>query len=51
MEGYTLNTKRCYLSDFTIGLIVGFVAAAIIFGLVGGLIYFRNKSKEQNIYV
>ena len=47
MEGH----RKGLLTDFTIGLIVGFAVAAIIFGLVGGLIYFRQKSKEQNIYV
>jgi hypothetical protein len=34
------------LKAFLIGVIAGFVIAAIIFGLVAGFVYFRNRDKE-----
>jgi len=43
--------KQRVLTDFAIGLIVGFVAAAIIFGSVMCIVYVRNKDKEKIIYV
>jgi hypothetical protein len=34
------------LKAFLIGVIAGFLLAAIIFGLVAGLVYVRNRDKE-----
>jgi hypothetical protein len=38
------------LSDFTKGIITGFLCTAIIFGLIVGLIIKRNKDKEKIKY-
>jgi hypothetical protein len=34
------------MKTFLVGVIAGFLLAAIIFGLVAGLVYFRNRDKE-----
>jgi len=34
------------LTDFAQGLIIGFLAAVIIFGVVCGLVYFNKRDKE-----
>jgi hypothetical protein len=39
------------MKNFWIGVIAGFMLAAIIFGLVAGLVYFRNRDKELIEYV
>ena len=36
---------KSYLTDFAMGLIVGFVTAVIICGVVAGLVYSHNKNK------
>ncbi|MDR0442119.1 MAG: hypothetical protein LBH44_01770 [Treponema sp.] len=35
-----------YLTDFAVGIIVGFITAVIIFGCVAAVVYTRNKNKE-----
>jgi hypothetical protein len=39
------------LTDFAIGSIAGFVAAAIIFGIIAGAVHLRNKDRERFEYV
>jgi len=38
--------KVCKLTDFALGIIIGFLSAMIIFGFVVGVIYNRHKNKE-----
>jgi CHASE3 domain sensor protein len=47
MEEFAMNK----LTDFAKGIIAGFVSAVIIFGMIAGLIYFRNRDKELIQYV
>jgi len=37
---------RNILSNFATGIIVGFVLAMIIFGIIAGIWYLRNKDRE-----
>jgi len=37
---------RKYLTDFAMGIIVGFLAAGIIFGCIAGIVYMKQKNKE-----
>jgi hypothetical protein len=46
-----MNKKYGILTDFAKGIIVGFLFAVIIFGVVAGLLYIRNKNKELIQYV
>jgi hypothetical protein len=39
------------LTDFGIGFIAGFIFAAIIFGIVAGVLHTRNKNRELIEYV
>jgi len=39
------------LTDFGYGFIIGFLASVILFLIIGGLVYFHHKNKEQNLYV
>ena len=39
------------LTDFGKGIIAGFLFALIIFGLLFGIFYFKNKNKELKEYV
>jgi hypothetical protein len=38
------------LTDFAKGVIAGFILTAVIFGLVAGLVYSRNRKKELMEY-
>jgi hypothetical protein len=40
------NWRQAMITDFGKGIIAGFVIAAILFGVVAGLMYSRNKDKE-----
>jgi hypothetical protein len=40
-----------YLTDFAMGLIVGFISAVIICGVVASFVYSHNKNKELVEYV
>ena len=42
---------RNILTDFAMGLIVGFISAVIICGVVAGFVYSHNKNKELVKYV
>jgi hypothetical protein len=39
------------LTDFAKGIIAGFILAAVIFGCILGVLYFRSKDKELINYV
>ena len=39
------------LTDFALGIIVGFLSAVIIFSFIAGLIHAQNKNKEVIKYV
>ena len=39
------------LTDFAMGLIVGFISAVIICGVVAGFVYSHNRNKELVEYV
>jgi hypothetical protein len=43
--------KKNILTDFSIGLIIGFLAAAVISSAIFGAIHYRNKDKEIIQYV
>ena len=43
--------KRWFLTDFAMGIIVGFVTAVIAFGIIAGFVYARNKNREAINYV
>jgi len=42
---------RKFLTDFAVGIVVGFLTAAIFCGVIAGLVYNRNKNKELLEYV
>jgi hypothetical protein len=42
---------KSYLTDFAMGLIVGFISAVIICGVIAGFVYSHNKNKELVKYV
>jgi hypothetical protein len=50
VEGKPLN-KKCILTDFAYGLIIGFITAVIIFMTIFGLVYVGNKNREMSNYV
>ena len=37
---------RKILTDFAVGLIIGFLAASIIWGCIIGIVYYRRKNRE-----
>jgi len=39
--------KKCMLTDFAIGFIAGLITAAVILGIVAGVVHLRNKEKEK----
>jgi hypothetical protein len=39
------------LTDFAMGIIIGFMAAGIIFGCIAGVVYQKHKNKELLEYV
>jgi hypothetical protein len=39
------------LTDFAIGLIIGFLTAAVISAVIFGALHYRNKNKEMLEYV
>ena len=43
--------KKCIITDFAYGLIIGFITAVIIFMTIFGLVYVGNKNKELSNYV
>ncbi|MDR0323252.1 MAG: hypothetical protein LBI12_02255 [Treponema sp.] len=43
--------KRFFFTDFALGLIIGFIAALIICGVIFGIIYCNRKNKEKLEYV
>ena len=43
--------RKMYLTDFAMGIIVGFISAVIIFGVIAGFVYSHNKNKELVEYV
>ena len=46
MERNTLKKCKCILTDFAMGIIIGFITAVIICGTVAGLVYVNHKHKE-----
>jgi len=46
MERNTLKKCKCILTDFAMGIIIGFLAAGIIFGCIAGIMYTKQKNKE-----
>ena len=42
---------RKYLTDFAIGIIVGFLVAGIIFGCIARIVFMKQKNKELTEYV
>jgi len=47
----SVKERKRLLTDFGYGFIIGFLAAVIIFLIIGGLVYVHHKNKERNIYV
>jgi len=41
------DMKKGVLTDFARGLIIGFIAAVTVFGIVSSLIYANNRKKEE----
>ena len=41
----TLNIKNIF-TDFAKGIIIGFLAAGIVFGCIAGIVYQKQKNKE-----
>ena len=50
-RGQGLMRRRFIFKDFALGFIAGFVVTAIVFGVVAGMVYFRNKDREEIHYV
>jgi len=49
VEG-ALKKCRCILTDFSWGIIVGFITAVIICGTIAGFVYVNHKHKEKIEY-
>ena len=45
------NTMRCFLTDFSKGIIIGFCIGIIVVGLVAGMLSRHRKDKELSNYV
>ena len=46
-----MKNNRGILTEFAVGIIVGFIIAAVIFGSVAVIVHLRNKDKERMEYV
>ena len=51
MEGNALNRNYGILTEFSWGIIVGFLLAVIICGTIAGIIHINNKNREIKEYV
>ena len=43
--------NRTILTDFALGLIIGFLAAVVIFGIITGIYFYNKRGKELVEYV
>ena len=52
MNIYAVKEKksRGYFTEFGKGIIIGFLVAVIITGIVAGIMYVRNKDREKTKY-